>query len=131
MKDNLLDDFNYFVDFCFEHGGALKNHKEFLSMSTELSLRIERMQLNTKSSQEKQKEKQRRKELLDKIDREKRFPDDCFCENKLYLESEIIETKTETWYRGLTGEEVPQKINFYRCSQCGKKYDDEPIIAYA
>lgn len=125
MKDNLLDDFNYFVNFCFEHGGALKNHKEFLSMSQELISRIERMQTKKVSSQE----KQRRKALLEKMEQEKRFPNDCFCEDKLFLESEIIETKIETWYQG--NEEIPQEIHIYKCSKCGKKYDDEPVICFA
>lgn len=36
----MLRDFDEFVNFCFEHGGTLRNHKAFGEMSRELREKI-------------------------------------------------------------------------------------------
>jgi hypothetical protein len=36
MEKNLASAFDYFVEYCFKHGGHLKNHRDFGEMSREL-----------------------------------------------------------------------------------------------
>jgi hypothetical protein len=37
----MLKEFDEFVDFCFEHGGTLRNHKQFGEMARKLRPQIE------------------------------------------------------------------------------------------
>ena len=37
----MLKDFDEFFRFCFEHGGTLRNHKQFGEMARELRAHIE------------------------------------------------------------------------------------------
>ena len=40
----MLKEFDAFVDFCFEHGGALRNHEQFGEMARKLRPQLEAAQ---------------------------------------------------------------------------------------
>ncbi len=45
MIQKLLNNYNYFVEFCFEHGGSLRAHSQFAEMQNELRQELEKLSL--------------------------------------------------------------------------------------
>ena len=45
LIQKLLNNYNYFVDFCFEHGGSLRAHSQFAAMQNELRTELEKLSL--------------------------------------------------------------------------------------
>jgi hypothetical protein len=70
-------------------------------------------------------EKKRRKFLY----LQQRFPDVCFCENKCYLESEVIKRMIEPYESPYFNVIQEMEIIVYKCSKCGREYDNRPAIA--
>jgi hypothetical protein len=70
-------------------------------------------------------EKKRRKFLY----LQQRFPDQCFCENKTYLETEIVEKIKMSFESPYSNDIREIEVIVYKCSQCNRKYDDRPAIA--
>jgi len=70
-------------------------------------------------------EKQRRKNIIRMNEMVKQFPDKCFCENHLFSEDDIVEKYYKDYYLG--NSQTSLEFHIYKCSKCGKKYNDEPI----
>jgi hypothetical protein len=44
MDKNLVDHFDYLIEYCLEHGQSLKNHREFGNLQREMRTEIEQLQ---------------------------------------------------------------------------------------
>ena len=72
-------------------------------------------------------EKEKRKSLQ----LQQKHPNTCFCKNRLYLKEEFIEKKTILNKHPVYDppEGTWAEYSFYKCSKCGKEYNDAPAMA--
>jgi hypothetical protein len=66
--------------------------------------------------------KKEKKRIIRTIERDAKFPNTCFCENRTW--SNPIKTEMMLIYPCLSNIQVEQKVTTYKCEFCGKEYND-------
>jgi len=76
------------------------------------------------------KNKKERKDMIRLFERTLESPEECFCENQSFDIKEITQTYFKDCYIGYPNKLEPCEFHIYKCSVCGKEYNDEVKTAH-